>query len=197
MQDLHRAAPWGSPHTTVASIFICPSSLMFFVCFLFSFFFLFSSPSSGSRWVESDEKLNAKSLVKGSWREHRCSIVKRIKNSSILTRSSPGTQGPSVRWRVHTPKDSESLAPGCMEVVVVGDGGHAEAGVVLRSGVCAIAVPGALVQAAIPLLRQFCCFFILTLHTAHYLNSCRKQKGGMWTWMLLSCWVVALKRNHL
>lgn len=76
-----------------------------------------------------------------------------------------------MRRRVHTPKDGESLAPGPVEVVVVGDGGHAEAGVVLGSGVCAIAVPGALVQTAIPLLRQFCCFFILTLHTAHYLNS--------------------------
>lgn len=81
-----------------------------------------------------------------------------------------------MRRRVHTPEDGESLACGCVEVVVVWDGGHAEAGVVLRGGVCAIAVPGALGQAAVPLLRQFCCFFILTLHTAHYLNSCRKQK---------------------
>lgn len=87
-----------------------------------------------------------------------------------------------MRRRVHTSKDGESLAPGCMEVVVVGDGGHAEAGVVLRGGVCAIAVPRALVQAAVPLLRQFCCFFILTLHTAHYLNSCQRQKRGHVSW---------------
>lgn len=76
-----------------------------------------------------------------------------------------------MRGRVHTPKDGESLAPGRVEVVVVRDGGHAEAGVVLRGGVCAIAVPRALVQAAVPLLRQFRCFFILTLHTAHYPSS--------------------------
>lgn len=145
----------------------------------------------------TDEKPNVKSFVKGSCLEHKCSIDKRIKNGLMLTRSSPGTQGPGMRWRVHTPKDSESLASGRVEVVVVWDGGHAEAGVVLRSGVCAIAVPGALVQAAIPLLCQFCCFFILTLHTAHYLNSCWTQKGSMWTWMLLSCWVAGLKRNHL
>lgn len=84
-----------------------------------------------------------------------------------------------MRRRVHTPKDGESLASGCVEVVVVWDGGHTEAGIVLRSGVCAIAVPGALVQAAVPLLCQFCSFFVLTLHTAHYLNSCREHKGGM------------------
>ena len=101
-----------------------------------------------------------------------------------------------MRRRVHTPKDGESLAPGPVEVVVVRDGGHAEAGVVLGSGVCAIAVPGALVQTAIPLLRQFCCFFILTLHTAHYLNSCWKQtERGTWTWMLPSGWVAWLQRG--
>lgn len=116
-----------------------------------------------------------KNLNAESSKEHKRSTAQRFKSSLILTCSSSRTQGPSMRRRVHTPKDGESLAPGCVEVVVVWDGGHAEAGVVLRSGVCAIAVPGALVQAAIPLLRQFCCFFILTLHTAHYLNSCWKQ----------------------
>ena len=102
-------------------------------------------------------------------------MAKRFKSSFILTCSSSCSQGPSMRRRVHTPKDGESLAPGPVEVVVVRDGGHTEAGVVLRSGVCTIAVPGALVQTAIPLLRQFCCFFVLTLHTAQYLNSCGKQ----------------------
>ena len=59
-----------------------------------------------------------------------------------------------------------------MEVVVIGDGGDAEAGgVVLGCGVGPIAVAGILRDAGVTVLRQFGCFFILALHTAHYLNS--------------------------
>src|SRR3712207_7560136 len=46
-------------------------------------------------------------------------LPKTITSSLILTCSSSRTQGPSMRRRVHTPKDGVSLAPGCVEVVVV------------------------------------------------------------------------------
>lgn len=50
-----------------------------------------------------------------------------------------------MRRRVYIFKDGEFLVFGCVEVVVVWDGGYVEVGVVLRSGVCVIAVFGVLV----------------------------------------------------
>lgn len=58
-----------------------------------------------------------------------------------------------------------------MEVVVVGDGGDPEAGVVLWRGVGPIAVPRVVREAGLPVISEFCCFFILTLDTAHSLLS--------------------------
>lgn len=64
-----------------------------------------------------------------------------------------------------------ALADGSMEVVVVGNGGDPEAGVVLGRRVGSIAVPGVLGNARLSLICQFGCFFVLTLYTAHYLDS--------------------------
>lgn len=58
-----------------------------------------------------------------------------------------------------------------MEVVVVGDGVDPEAGVVLRRGVGSIAVSRVVREAGLPVVSEFCCFFILTLDTAHPLLS--------------------------
>lgn len=58
-----------------------------------------------------------------------------------------------------------------MEVVVVGDGGDPEAGVMLGGGVRAIAVARVVRQAGLPVVREFSCFLILTLDTAHSLLS--------------------------
>lgn len=63
-----------------------------------------------------------------------------------------------------------------MEVVVVGNGGDAEGGVVLRRGVGAIAVPRAVCEAGLAVIGEFRCFFILTLDTAHPLSSVSRRK---------------------
>lgn len=70
-----------------------------------------------------------------------------------------------------SPEHSHPLCGGAVEVVVVGDGGDPEAGVVLRRGVGSIAVPGVVREAGLPVISEFCCFFILTLDTAHSLLS--------------------------
>lgn len=63
-----------------------------------------------------------------------------------------------------------------MEVVVVGDGGDPKAGVVLRRGVGSIAVSGVVREAGLPVIGEFCCFFILTLDTAHSLLSVGRRE---------------------
>lgn len=66
---------------------------------------------------------------------------------------------------------SHPLRGAAVEVVVVGNGGNPEAGVVLRRGVGPIAVAGVVREAGLPVIGEFCCFFILTLDTAHSLRS--------------------------
>lgn len=56
-----------------------------------------------------------------------------------------------------------------MEVVVVGDGGDPEVGVVLWRGVGSIAVARSLGGAVVSVICEFGCLLILALHTAHYL----------------------------
>lgn len=69
---------------------------------------------------------------------------------------------------------------GAVEVVVVGNGGDAEAGVVLRRGVGPIAVARMVREAGLPVVGEFRCFFILTLDTAHSLLSAGGERRG-WT----------------
>lgn len=75
-----------------------------------------------------------------------------------------------------------------MEVVVVGDGGDPEAGVVLRRGVGAIAVPRVVRETGLPVVGEFGCFLILTLDTAHPLlsdgNKEKRNKISMWVKIL-------------
>lgn len=68
-----------------------------------------------------------------------------------------------------------------MEVVVVGNGGDAEAGVVLRRGVGPIAVARMVREAGLPVVGEFRCFFILTLDTAHSLLSAGGERRRRWT----------------
>lgn len=72
-----------------------------------------------------------------------------------------------------------SLRGRSVEVVVVGDGGDAEAGVVLRCGVRPIAVARVVRKAGLPVISEFCCFFILTLDTAHPLLSVSGERKKM------------------
>lgn len=74
------------------------------------------------------------------------------------------------------PEHGDPLRGAAVEVVVVGDGGDPEAGVVLRRGVRAIAVPRVVREAGLPVVGEFGCFLILTLDTAHPLLS----EGGGW-----------------
>ncbi len=74
-----------------------------------------------------------------------------------------------MRGSADPSEDGHSLADGGMEVVVVGDGGDPEAGVVLRRGVGPIAVACPLGDAGVSVVCEFGCFLILALHTAHYL----------------------------
>lgn len=69
------------------------------------------------------------------------------------------------------PKHGNALGGATVEVVVVGDGGDPEAGVVLRRRVGAIAVPRVVREAGLPIVGEFGCFLILTLDTAHPLLS--------------------------
>lgn len=68
-------------------------------------------------------------------------------------------------------KHGDALGGAAVEVVVVGDGGDPEAGVVLRRGVGAIAVPRVVREAGLPVVGEFGCFLILTLDAAHPLLS--------------------------
>lgn len=63
-----------------------------------------------------------------------------------------------------------------MEVVVVGDGGDPKAGVVLWCWVRPIPVPRVVWEAGLPVICEFCCFFILTLDTAHSLLSVERKR---------------------
>lgn len=72
---------------------------------------------------------------------------------------------------MHSPEHGHPLCGAAVEVVVVGDGGDPEAGVVLRRGVGPIAVPRVVRDARLTVIGEFCCFFILTLDTAHSLLS--------------------------
>lgn len=91
----------------------------------------------------------------------------RIKKS--LTRPTASPQGPRVGGGADTSKDSHPLSHGGVEVVVVGDGGDPEVGVVLRRWVGPITVRGSLGDAGVSVVCEFGCFLILALHTAHYL----------------------------
>lgn len=88
-----------------------------------------------------------------------------------LTCSSPGPERPRLRGCVDSSKNGYPLCGGAVEVVVIGNGGDAKAGVVLRRGVGPIAVSWVVWEAGLPVIREFCCFFILTLDTAHSLLS--------------------------
>ena len=70
---------------------------------------------------------------------------------------------------MNSSEHSHPLRGAAMEVVVVWDGGDPEAGVVLRSGVCPVAIARVLWQARrLPrFISEFSCFFILALDTAH------------------------------
>lgn len=76
-----------------------------------------------------------------------------------------------MRGRVDSAEHGHPLTDGRVEVVVVGDGGDSEAGVVLGRGVGPIAVPSVLRDTGLSVIRQFSCLFVLTLYTAHYLYS--------------------------
>lgn len=74
-----------------------------------------------------------------------------------------------MRGSANPSEDSHPLSDRGMEVVVVGDGGDPEIGVVLWRGVRPIAVACSLGDAGISVVCEFGCFLILALHTAHYL----------------------------
>lgn len=82
-----------------------------------------------------------------------------------------------------SPEHGHPLRGSAVEVVVVGDGGDPEAGVVLRRGVGPIAVSRVVREAGLPVVREFRCFFILTLDAAHSLLS---AGGGRKTQMKLA-----------
>jgi len=92
-----------------------------------------------------------------------------FEHHTSLTGPSTSPQGSSVRGSADPPEDSHPLSDGGVEVVVVGDGGAPQAGVVLRRGVSPIAVAPPLGEAGFSLVCQFGCFLILALHTAHSL----------------------------
>lgn len=93
------------------------------------------------------------------------------KSFFTLTCSSPGPKRPRLRGCVDSPEHGHPLCGGAVEVVVVGDGGYPEARVVLRRGVGSIAISRVVREAGLPVISEFCCFFILTLDTAHSLLS--------------------------
>lgn len=96
--------------------------------------------------------------------------------AASLTCSAPRTERPGLRGRVDPPKHGNALGGATVEVVVVGDGGDTKAGVVLRRGVGAIAVPRVVREAGLPVVGEFGCFLILTLDTAHPLLSDGNKK---------------------
>lgn len=71
----------------------------------------------------------------------------------------------------------DALGGATVEVVVVGDGGDPEAGVVLRRGVGAITVSRVVRDAGFPVVSEFGCFLILALDTAHPLLSNGNKEG--------------------
>lgn len=107
--------------------------------------------------------------------------VAHIHSQSNITCASPRSQGPRLRGRVDSSEHSDSLRGCAVEVVVVGNGGDPKAGVVLRSGVGPIAVARVVRKAGLPVISEFCCFFILTLDTAHSLLSVGgERKRARW-----------------
>lgn len=92
-----------------------------------------------------------------------------LKTFSNLTCSASGPKRPRLRGCVDPSEHSHPLRGAAVEVVVVGDGGDPKAGVMLRRGVGPIAVPRVVREAGLPVVCEFCCFFILTLDTAHSL----------------------------
>lgn len=74
-----------------------------------------------------------------------------------------------MRRSADSSEHGHPLSDGGVEVVEVGDGGDPEVGVVLRRGVCSIAVARCLRDAGVSVVCEFGCFLILALHTAHYL----------------------------
>lgn len=74
-----------------------------------------------------------------------------------------------MRGSADPTEDGHPLSDRGVEVVVVGDGGDPEAGVVLWRGVGPIAVARSLGDAGVSVVCEFGCFLILALHTAHYL----------------------------
>lgn len=100
-----------------------------------------------------------------------------------LTCSSTRPQRSRLRGRVDPSKHRHPLCGGAVEVIVVGNGGDPEAGVVLRRGVGTIAVARMVREAGLPVVGEFRCFFILTLDTAHSLLT---AGGGRRRWMELA-----------
>lgn len=88
-----------------------------------------------------------------------------------LTCSSTRPQRSRLRRRVDPSEHRHPLCGSSVEVVVVGNGGDPEAGVVLRRGVGPIAIARMVGEAGLPVVGEFRCFFILTLDTAHSLLS--------------------------
>lgn len=77
-----------------------------------------------------------------------------------------------MRRAVHSSEHRHGpLTDGRVEVVVVRNGGDPKAGVVLGRRVGPIAVPSVLGNTRLSLICQFGCLFVLTLYTAHYLDS--------------------------
>lgn len=84
-----------------------------------------------------------------------------------LTGPAPWAQGSRVWGAADPAEHRDPLTDRSVEVVVVGDGGDPEAGVVLGRGVGPISVSGVLGGAGLALVRQFGRFFIFTMYTAH------------------------------
>lgn len=99
-----------------------------------------------------------------------------LKTLSNPTCSASGPKCPGLRRCVDPSEHSHPLCGAAVEVVVVGDGGDPEAGVMLWRGVGPIAVPRVVREAGLPVISEFRCFFILTLDTAHSLLSAGGEK---------------------
>lgn len=92
-----------------------------------------------------------------------------------VTCATTSPKGSSVRGSADSAEHCHPLSHGGVEVVVIGDGGDPEAGVVLRRGVGPIAVACSLGDAGV--VCEFGCFLILALHTAHYLYSADNKRN--------------------
>lgn len=100
-------------------------------------------------------------------------IMKAIKfptQTSGVTCPTTSPKRSGVRRSADPTKHCHPLAHGSVEVVIIWNGGDAKTGVVLRRWVCSITVAGSSKGVAgFSVVRQFGCFLILALHTAHYL----------------------------